>query len=66
MKTSVKLQKQSTKEYSLAPISKEPDKRVRGAENGKQAMGVTAISNRRGNNEPASTSNIMYELMLGG
>jgi hypothetical protein len=32
MKTSVKLQKQSTKEYSLAPIPKEPDKRVQGAE----------------------------------
>jgi hypothetical protein len=34
MKTSVKLQKQSTKEYSLAPVPKEPDKRVQGAENG--------------------------------
>jgi hypothetical protein len=33
MKTSVKLQKQSTKEYSPAPIPKEPDKRVQGAEN---------------------------------
>jgi hypothetical protein len=33
MKMSVKLQKQSTKEYFQAPVPKEPDKRVQGAEN---------------------------------
>jgi hypothetical protein len=51
MKMSVKLQKQSTKEYFLAPIPKEPNKRVQGAENRERATGITAISNRRGNNK---------------
>jgi hypothetical protein len=60
MKTSVKLQKQSTKEYSLAPIPKEPDKRVQGAENGERATGIAAISNRRGNDEQTASRGHPY------
>jgi hypothetical protein len=60
MKTSVKLQKQSAKEYSLAPVPKEPDKRVQGAENGERAMGIAAISNRRGNDEQTASRGCPY------
>jgi hypothetical protein len=61
MKTSVKLQKQSTKEYSPATVPKEPDKVNQWAENRGQAMGIVAVSKEKRDDKRTSSRGHPYE-----
>jgi hypothetical protein len=61
MKTLVKLQKQSTKEYSPATVPKEPDKVNQWAENRGQAMGIVAISKEKRDDKRTSSRGHPYE-----